>query len=215
MGRRWAYWVWLVIRTWAWWVIMCGRAGADSSPFPGRPTPGTPPAAAAVAGKLEGKAAADTLANNNNNVRPNVVAEVPGIDVGPLVAVTVALGDTARLPCRHPQPLNDTLNLVLWYLNHTSRPFLSYDARAGKDHRFPALFNGSGGGGEGGREGEDLASSRMRLEEGGTSLVVEDVHKEDVAEYRCRVHYRLSPTWTQRLLLTVPAPWLTENIPDG
>ncbi|ROT73163.1 hypothetical protein C7M84_008391 [Penaeus vannamei] len=76
-----------------------------------------------------------------------------------------------------------------------------YDARAGKDHRFPTLFNGSGGGGG---EGQDLDSSRMRLEEGGTSLVVEDVHKEDVAEYRCRVHFRLSPTWTQRLLLTVP-----------
>ncbi|XP_042878078.1 uncharacterized protein LOC122257078 isoform X2 [Penaeus japonicus] len=202
MGRRRACLVWLVIRTWAWWVIMCGRAGADSSPFPGRPTLATPPAAAAAAAvvaKLQTSTTAEAAANNN--VRTNVVAEVPGIDVGPLVAVTVALGDTARLPCRHPQPRNDTLNLVLWYLNHTSRPFLSYDARAGKDHRFPTLFNGAEGGGQG---AEDLASSRMRLEEGGTALVVEDVHKEDVAEYRCRVHFRLSPTWTQRLLLTVP-----------
>lgn len=45
---------------------------------------------------------------------------------GPLVVVTVALGDTARLPCRHPQNPDDTLNLVLWYLNHTSRPFLRW-----------------------------------------------------------------------------------------
>ncbi|XP_037796436.1 uncharacterized protein LOC119591761 [Penaeus monodon] len=70
------------------------------------------------------------LASGAGGVRTNVVAEVPQLDLGPLVVVTVALGDTARIPCRHPQNPDDTVNLVLWYLNHTSRPFLSYDARA-------------------------------------------------------------------------------------
>ncbi|MPC92754.1 hypothetical protein E2C01_087860 [Portunus trituberculatus] len=43
---------------------------------------------------------------------------------GPLVAVSVARGGVARLPCRYPLVPDDTINLVLWYLNHTSRPIL-------------------------------------------------------------------------------------------
>ncbi|KAK7078166.1 hypothetical protein SK128_005531 [Halocaridina rubra] len=43
----------------------------------------------------------------------------------------------------------------------------------------------------------------MWLEAAGTSLVIEDVRLRDRAEYRCRVHFRLSPSWTQRLLLSV------------
>nr|XP_027209949.1 uncharacterized protein LOC113803369 [Penaeus vannamei] len=43
----------------------------------------------------------------------------------------------------------------------------------------------------------------MTLDGGGTFLVIHDVQPEDEAEYRCRVHFRLSPTWTQRLLLVV------------
>ncbi|XP_068232449.1 LOW QUALITY PROTEIN: uncharacterized protein [Palaemon carinicauda] len=208
------------------------------------------------------------------SIRPNVVAEIPGLDVGPLVSVTVAKGDTARLPCRHPVYPDDTVSLVLWYLNHTSRPFLSFDARDKNDQveikksrgkrscethfgrkrrgrRRRSNEAGNGGGGEGGggggggcqiassdfvfdgvdrssRElpgwysiteggysysgrgrdrpgGKKRRSSRMSLEgRGGTSLVIREVSRKDEAEYRCRVHFRLSPTWTQRLHLTVP-----------
>ncbi|XP_066941603.1 cell adhesion molecule DSCAM-like isoform X1 [Macrobrachium rosenbergii] len=133
------------------------------------------------------------------SLRPNVVAEVPGLDVGPLVSVTVARGDTARLPCRHPRHPEDTVSLVLWYLNHTSRPFLSYDARDKIDR----------GEVTGGR------SNRMSLETGGTSLVIREVRKKDQAEYRCRVHFRMSPTWTQRLLLTVPEIVMDVELTDG
>ncbi|XP_064105858.1 LOW QUALITY PROTEIN: uncharacterized protein LOC135215257 [Macrobrachium nipponense] len=205
------------------------------------------------------------------SIRPNVVAEIPGLDVGPLISVTIAKGDTARLPCRHPTHSDDTVSLVLWYLNHTSRPFLSYDARDKNDQseikksrgkrscettfgrklqdrrrRNSDETGGGGGGGGGGgcqivapdlafeggdrnsRElsgwlsgadgglysysvrgrdrtgGKKRRSSRMSLEGGGgTSLVIREVTRKDEAEYRCRVHFRLSPTWTQRLLLTV------------
>ncbi|XP_045122532.1 uncharacterized protein LOC123510997 isoform X1 [Portunus trituberculatus] len=291
----------------------------------------------------------------------NVVAEVPGLDVGPLVAVSVSRGDTATLPCQYPPHPDDTANLVLWYLNNTSRPFLSFDARSehtdgggnsavsrrsrravthqASNHvrrrksrsvsrsrwsrsvsrelegpfsryfkvteqhisrhrreavskckmqmgsrcrgrrsrgrrqtprrnrrksrsisrsrntfiwdrqsppppppppsrnrwsraavskqntpRKPPSANrdtnvisgseekqrsggsrGEGGGSEqeGGVNKEDLKSGRVRLERGGSALVVEKVTLEDTAEYRCRVHYRLSQTWTQRLLLSV------------
>ncbi|XP_042228712.1 uncharacterized protein LOC121870808 [Homarus americanus] len=142
-------------------------------------------------------------------VRTNVVAEVPQLDVSPLVDVTVARGDTARLPCRHPHYPDDTLNLVLWYLNHTSRPFLSYDARGKADNlnttdttttvssnSIASLRNAS--------TSEEEPKEHRYLEAGGTSLVIRQVLREDQAEYRCRVHFRLSPTWTQRLLLLVP-----------
>ncbi|XP_063851074.1 hemicentin-2-like [Scylla paramamosain] len=46
--------------------------------------------------------------------------------------------------------------------------------------------------------------ARMLLGGGGTSLLIRNVHRKDEAEYRCQVHFRLSPTWTQRLLLRVP-----------
>ncbi|XP_050689704.1 uncharacterized protein LOC126982028 [Eriocheir sinensis] len=120
--------------------------------------------------------------------RPNVVKEVPGLDVGPLVGVTVARGGVARLPCRYPVVPEDTINLVLWYLNHTSRPILSYDARASLERGTVARGVGS----------------RMVLSGGGTGLLIRNVHHRDEAEYRCQVHFRLSPTWTQRLLLRVP-----------
>ncbi|XP_071520933.1 uncharacterized protein [Panulirus ornatus] len=163
-----------------------------------------------------GEGAGETPTTAAAGVRTNVVAEVPGLDVGPLVAVTVALGDTARLPCQYPHPPDDTVSLVLWYLNHTSRPFLSFDARADMEHGGPLTL---------GREREENSVSRgtnrisnsisrglgrgmrrggrVRLERHGTALLVENVTLKDAAEYRCRVHYRLSPTWTQRLLLTV------------
>lgn len=51
--------------------------------------------------------------------------------------------------------------------------------------------------------GRGMRRGRVRLERDGTALLLENVTLEDAAEYRCRVHYRLSPTWTQRLLLTV------------
>ncbi|XP_069979329.1 protein sidekick-1-like [Penaeus vannamei] len=55
----------------------------------------------------------------------------------------------------------------------------------------------------------------MSLSSGGTSLVISDARAEDEAEYRCRVHFRLSPTWTQRLLLTVPEEVEDVEITDG
>ncbi|XP_071531817.1 B-cell receptor CD22-like [Panulirus ornatus] len=142
-----------------------------------------------------------SVSGSASSVRPNIVAEVPGLDIGPLVAVTVARGDTARLPCRYPRHPGDTVSLVLWYLNHTSRPFLSYDARANMDR-------GTGSVGSGGRPQKTLSA-------GGTSLVIRNTHRDDQAEYRCRVHFRLSPTWTQRLLLTVPDSVWVVSLTDG
>ncbi|XP_064115356.1 uncharacterized protein LOC135221623 isoform X2 [Macrobrachium nipponense] len=173
----WGWWwivrAWLVLTMWAGW----RRAAPVSSPPP------TNAAAAAVS------------PSTPSGVRTNIVAEVPGLDVGPLVSVTVALGDTARLPCRHPRPDDDTVSLVLWYLNHTSRPFLSHDARADVD---PGISKHARS-----RSGRERESHRLWLEDAGTSLVIQNVMADDRAEYRCRVHFRLSPTWTQRLLLTV------------
>ncbi|XP_068244069.1 uncharacterized protein [Palaemon carinicauda] len=176
--RCWGWWCWGwwgILRTWLVLTVCVGwkRAVSFSSDPPPSASPSTPA-----------------------SVRTNIVAEVPGLDVGPLVSVTVALGDTARLPCRHPKPEDDTVSLVLWYLNHTSRPFLSHDARADID--MGSKHSRS-------RSGRERESHRMWLEDAGTSLVIQNVMVEDMAEYRCRVHFRLSPTWTQRLLLTVTA----------
>ncbi|XP_047492052.1 uncharacterized protein LOC125041259 [Penaeus chinensis] len=153
------------------------------------------------------------LASGAGCVRTNVVAEVPQLDLGPLVVVTVALGDTARIPCRHPQNPDDTVNLVLWYLNHTSRPFLSYDARAEASKNSSANNSISSISSSDATATAFVSSSKtdakseeeehMTLDGGGTFLVIHDVQPEDEAEYRCRVHFRLSPTWTQRLLLVV------------
>ncbi|XP_071514949.1 uncharacterized protein [Panulirus ornatus] len=136
--------------------------------------------------------------------RTNVVAEVPSLDVGPLVGVTVARGDVARLPCRHPHYPDDTLNLVLWYLNHTTRPFLSYDTRATLDTNATTTTVSSNSISSLGHSSGEESKERRFLESGGTTLVIRGVREDDHAEYRCRVHFRLSPTWTQRLLLLVP-----------
>lgn len=66
--------------------------------------------------------------------------------------------------------------------------FYSFDARDNLDR-------GSVGVGVG---------ARMALSGGGTTLIIRKVRREDEAEYRCKVHFRLSPTWTQRIILQVP-----------
>ncbi|XP_066971696.1 uncharacterized protein [Macrobrachium rosenbergii] len=173
------------------------------------------------------------------DVRPNVVAEVPTLDVGPVVVVKVVEGSAARLPCRHPHYPEDTLNLVLWYLDHSTRPFLSHDARSlakksdtseSKGKYFRATNKTSDVSGGTSMENHviktrkrkrntanftarrDVRSSdanqktgndRKSLSSGGTTLIIKNVKDIDEAEYRCRVHFRQSPTWTQRLKLIV------------
>ncbi|XP_068212013.1 protein sidekick-1-like isoform X2 [Palaemon carinicauda] len=165
------------------------------------------------------------------DVRPNVVAEVPSLDIGPVVVVRVIKGSAARLPCRHPHHPEDTLNLVLWYLDHSTRPFLSYDARSlakekyyrntNKLTDFSKIANAKNKTRKASRRrksaddctgrrsirssGANLktGSSRKSLSSGGTTLIIQNVKATDEAEYRCRVHFRQSPTWTQRLKLIV------------
>ena len=45
--------------------------------------------------------------------------------------------------------------------------------------------------------------SRVSLEASGASLVIRDVTKSDQAEYRCTVHFKMSPSITHRLQLVV------------
>ncbi|XP_066971733.1 uncharacterized protein [Macrobrachium rosenbergii] len=192
------------------------------------------------------------------DVRPNVVAEVPTLDVGPVVVVRVVEGSSARLPCRHPHYPEDTLNLVLWYLGHSARPFLSHDARniaknktnttKVKEKHSQSMANKPSDTSENdilknnaiktkkrrrrrrrsvydsnaGRKIRDLgagnvsaASERKSLSPGGTTLIIKNVKDSDEAEYRCRVHFRQSPTWTQRLKLIVADDVETVVLEDG
>ncbi|XP_076030435.1 uncharacterized protein LOC143018737 [Oratosquilla oratoria] len=147
---------------------------------------------------------------------------------GPLVAVTVEKGATARLPCNfQPVHHNDQVQLILWYRNGTSRPFLSHDSRS--DFEPPESGVASSSSSSSSSTSLSASSSsvlspsnayadsfnrlsasvgtemegRMSLGKGGRILILRQVTDKDGAEYRCKVHFRLSPTWTQRLLLRV------------
>ncbi|XP_068226481.1 uncharacterized protein [Palaemon carinicauda] len=174
---------------------------------------------------------------STKDIRPNIVAEVPTLDIGPVIVVKVIEGSAARLPCRHPHYPEDTLNLVLWYLDHSTRPFLSHDARSldkngnmtkakypkSKKKPSPAVSKNSIRQNEVTKKNKrrrtldfisqrsirsldsnaDSRKDRKSLSSGGTTLIIRNVRDTDEAEYRCRIHFRQSPTWTQRLMLVV------------
>ncbi|XP_045111128.1 uncharacterized protein LOC123504575 [Portunus trituberculatus] len=123
---------------------------------------------------------------------------------GTLVAVTAVRGSMAKLPCRisSDNPSEPVL-LVLWYKNASVTPVYSYDSRA--------LERRSTGGGRPQQWGDEEAwgtEQRAWFDTTGTPahLLVKNVLGRDEGNYTCKVHFRASPSWSQRVTLTVRDP---------
>ncbi|XP_071516629.1 uncharacterized protein [Panulirus ornatus] len=125
-------------------------------------------------------------------------------DWGTLVAVTAERGSTAKLPCNinSPKPEEPVL-LVLWYKNASVTPVYSYDSRE---------RDGKGGGiGRAQQWGDEEAWGVEQRAWFNTStspahLLVRDVRGRDEGNYRCKVHFKASPSWSQKITLDVKDP---------
>ncbi|XP_069939967.1 uncharacterized protein [Cherax quadricarinatus] len=121
---------------------------------------------------------------------------------GTLVAVTAVRGSTARLPCDVTSPTqDDPVLLVLWYRNASVTPVYSYDSRG---------VEGTAGATGGLRQqwGDEEAWGEEQRAWFNTSttpahLMVRAVGGRDEDSYMCTVHFRASPSWSQKITLTV------------
>ncbi|XP_069185855.1 uncharacterized protein [Procambarus clarkii] len=112
-------------------------------------------------------------------------------------SVWVVRGGRADLPCAPtPKHTEDSALLVLWYISSETVPVYSYDAREGE---FTSGVRWADEGVLGGR------ALFMPTSEPPT-LVLEPAHARDQGVYKCRVDYRLSPSTTAYVNLTVVIP---------
>ncbi|XP_045116568.1 hemicentin-2-like [Portunus trituberculatus] len=136
------------------------------------------------------------------------VAESEDDHYGSLVAVTAVRGATAKLPC-DVSSINpdDPVLLVLWYKNASLTPVYSFDSRR-REERISTSSWAAGRGrqwadewvwGKGRRVWFDASTSPAHL-------VVQPVGGRDEGNYRCKVHFRSSPSWSQKITLTVKDP---------
>ncbi|XP_063882224.1 hemicentin-1-like isoform X2 [Scylla paramamosain] len=124
---------------------------------------------------------------------------------GSLVAVAARRGATARLPCAitSGHPFEPPL-LVLWYRDASVTPAYSYDSRH--------AHNTTTAGGVEGRQWADeeawggLGRAWLNTSASRAHLVIMGVHGRDEGVYRCVVHFRAAPSWTQRVALSVVDP---------
>ncbi|XP_069972659.1 opioid-binding protein/cell adhesion molecule-like [Penaeus vannamei] len=125
-------------------------------------------------------------------------------DWGTLVAVTAERGSTARLPCKiNSQNPEDPVLLVLWYKNASVTPVYSYDSR-GTDGGEGASVRHRQWGDEAvwGKEQRawfDISTTPAQL-------LIRNVLGRDEGNYRCKVHFKGSPSWSQRITLNVKDP---------
>ncbi|KAK8733022.1 hypothetical protein OTU49_006713, partial [Cherax quadricarinatus] len=125
-------------------------------------------------------------------------------DWGTLVAVTAVRGSTAKLPCSINSPhLEEPVLLVLWYKNASVTPVYSYDSRGREGN-----MRGGGRPQQWGDEEAWGVEQRAWFDTTTTPahLLVRDVRGRDEGNYRCKVHFKASPSWSQRITLNIKDP---------
>nr|XP_053644578.1 LOW QUALITY PROTEIN: uncharacterized protein LOC128697074 [Cherax quadricarinatus] len=111
-----------------------------------------------------------------------------------MTSVLAVSGGRAELPCVPvPRIPEDQPLLVLWYLSSNTRPIYSYDARAGDFETGDRWADQEVLG------GRAFFAAHARP----PTLVLEPTHAHDQGLYTCRVDYRLSPSTTSLVNLTV------------
>ncbi|XP_066978031.1 uncharacterized protein [Macrobrachium rosenbergii] len=125
-------------------------------------------------------------------------------DWSTLVAVTETRGSTAKLPCNiNSSNKEDPVLLVLWYKNASVTPVYSYDSRG--------RANAKAGSGRQQQWGDEEVWGRSQRVWFDTStspanLLVKDVRGQDEGNYRCKVHFKASPSWSQSITLNIRDP---------
>ncbi|XP_064100523.1 hemicentin-2-like [Macrobrachium nipponense] len=114
------------------------------------------------------------------------------------MSVVALVGDKAKLPCELPMP-SDRPTLVLWYKDHDSKPFYSFDARETSSGRHKVHDRS-----ELARRSKFILDSythnfKIRL----GYLEMEKVTLADGGNYTCRVDFMTSQTMMALLHLTV------------
>ncbi|KAG7168342.1 Cell adhesion molecule 2-like 1 [Homarus americanus] len=114
-----------------------------------------------------------------------------------VTSVWVVTGGRAELPCPPaPKMDDDQPVLVLWYLSSNTLPVYSYDAREGE-------FGAGERWSDPGVLGERAFFTALAHP---PTLVLEHAHAHDQGVYTCRIDYRLSPSTTYIVNLTVIIP---------
>ncbi|XP_069172179.1 uncharacterized protein [Procambarus clarkii] len=114
-----------------------------------------------------------------------------------VTSVWAVSGGRAELPCPpSPKVVDDQPLLVLWYLSSNTFPVYSYDARVGEFEAGQRWAN------EGVLGGRAFFTAHAHP----PTLVLEPAHAHDQGLYTCRVDYRLSPSTTSVVNLTVVIP---------
>ncbi|XP_076033061.1 uncharacterized protein LOC143020517 [Oratosquilla oratoria] len=116
----------------------------------------------------------------------------------PVHEVWGIVGDEAVLPCDASHPQDDRVVLLLWFRDSITTPIYSYD-----DRHISGIHGGSGHWFD-----EKVLGDRARLTMGMNPVLLSlrPVGVEDEGMYRCRVDFRLQPTKTTRVSLSVVVP---------
>ncbi|XP_069951905.1 nephrin-like isoform X2 [Cherax quadricarinatus] len=125
----------------------------------------------------------------------------------PVMAVTGVTGGEVALPCDVSHPANDAIYLMLWFREPLTTPIYRLDERSETETRWS----------------DDLVLGRRASLELGSPEVsgspavlrVTSLTSSDQGLYTCRVDFRLQPTKTTRVNLTVIVPPEGVNIVGG
>ncbi|XP_045130450.1 nephrin-like isoform X1 [Portunus trituberculatus] len=114
----------------------------------------------------------------------------------PVVSVTGLRGGVAALPCDVSRPPDDSISLVLWFRDPLTTPIYRLDERwlgRGRERHWA--------------DPQELGS-RASLEVGSSPALLRVSHLRlaDQGLYTCRVDFKLQPTKTTRVNLTVVVP---------
>ncbi|XP_042873910.1 uncharacterized protein LOC122254330 [Penaeus japonicus] len=123
-----------------------------------------------------------------------VLAAAVEIKKIPVRGVTAVVGGVAELPCEVSHPPHDAIILLLWFKDGLTTPIYRYDSRrqGQAEHRSDAGALGT-------RISLDVTVDPAILRVASLTL-------KDEALYFCRVDFRLQPTKTTRVSLTVVVP---------